>query len=206
MPDLPVSAASLRNSEAILSVLRHELAGCREVLEIGSGTGQHAVHFSANMPDICWQTSDLDENHEGINLHIANSGLSNVKAPLGLDVRSASPDGRLFDAVFTANTMHIMSFSAVEKMIPLVSSMLGKSALFCAYGPFRQDGRFSTQSNADFDSSLRARDPEMGIRELEKIDRIAESAGMHRQKCYAMPANNLLLVWQKKEGNSSDRT
>ena len=199
MPDLPTAPATLRNGAAILGVLRHELAGCRNVLEIGSGTGQHAVHFAAGMPDICWQTSDLAENHDGIRAHIANAGLDNVKAPLTVDVRSASPDTQKYDAVFTANTMHIMSFSAVGKMIPLIAGALGSCGLFAAYGPFRQGGEFNTESNANFDASLRARDPEMGIRALEEIDGLAENAGMRRVRSYAMPANNLLLIWQKDE-------
>ena len=199
MPDLPTAPATLRNSAAILGVLRHELTDCRNLLEIGSGTGQHAVHFAASMPDISWQTSDLSENHDGIRAHIANAGLDNVKAPLTLDVRSASLDMQKYDAVFTANTMHIMSFSAVRKMIALIAGLLGRGGRFAAYGPFRQDGKFNTESNANFDTSLRSRDPEMGIRELEEIDGLAEHAGMRRARTYAMPANNLLLIWQKNE-------
>jgi len=195
--DLPNAPASLRNSNPILGVLRHELADCCNLLEIGSGTGQHAVHFSANLPDLNWQTSDLPENHDGIRAHIAHSGLGNVKAPLTLDVRSATRNGQSYDAVYTANTMHIMSFSAVEKMIPLVASLLDGGGLFVAYGPFRQGGEFNAESNAKFDASLRERDTDMGIRELEEIDSLAESFGLCRIKKYAMPANNLLLIWQK---------
>lgn len=200
MPYLPTAPATLRNSAAILGVLRHELTDCRNLLEIGSGTGQHAVHFAACMPDICWQTSDLPENHDGIRAHIANAGLDNVKAPLTLDVRSRSPDTRKYDAVFTANTMHIMSFSAVGKMLPLIAGHLSRCGLFAAYGPFQQGGKFNTESNANFDGSLRARDPEMGIRELEEIDSLAENVSMRRVRTYAMPANNLLLIWQKDAG------
>lgn len=202
MAELPVAPATLRNSDAILGVLQHELAGCRELLEIGSGTGQHAVYFSARLRDIRWQTSDLPENHDGIHAHIVNSGLSNVKAPLTLDVRSASSHSPSYDAVFTANTMHIMSFSAVEQMIPFVAACLNEGGLFIAYGPFQQGGRFNTESNANFDASLRARDPDMGIRELEKIDGLAEDGGMCRARTYAMPANNLLLIWQKDKRNT----
>ncbi len=202
MSDLPIAPACLRNSDAILGVLRHELAECQDVLEIGSGTGQHAVHFSASLRDINWQTSDLSENHDGIRAHIANAGLDNVKAPLALDVRSATLDAPSYDAVFTANTIHIMSFSAVEKMIPFIAAHLSGGGLFLAYGPFRQGGRFNTESNANFDASLRARDPGMGIRELEKIDSLAEHVGMRRLRTYAMPANNLLLIWQKDMRNT----
>ena len=197
MSDLPNAPASLRNSNPILGVLRHELADCCNLLEIGSGTGQHAVHFSASLPDLNWQTSDLPENHEGIRAHIAHSGLGNVIAPLTLDVRSATRNGQSYDAVYTANTMHIMSFSAVEKMIPLVASLLDGGGVFVAYGPFRQGGKFNAESNANFDASLRARDPDMGIRELTEIDSLAEQVGLCQIRTYAMPANNLLLIWHK---------
>ncbi len=197
MADLPNAPASLRNSNPILGVLRYELADCRNLLEIGSGTGQHAVHFSESMSGLTWQTSDLPKNHDGIRAHIAHSGLTNVKAPLTLDVRSAAKGAQTYDAVYTANTMHIMSFSAVTDMISLVSSLLNSGGVFVTYGPFRQSGRFNAESNANFDASLRRSDPDMGIRELEKIDSLAEAVGLRRTRSYAMPANNLLLIWLK---------
>ncbi len=197
MTEPPIAPASLRNSEPILGVLRHELAACESLLEIGSGTGQHAVEFAAHLPGLTWQTSDLDETHAGILAQIANAGISNVIAPISLDVQSAQLQAAEYDAVFTCNTAHIMSFAAVNKMIPLVGTVLKCGGRFFCYGPFRQGGNFSTESNANFDLALRRRDPDSGIRDLEDIDRLARDAGMQRQRIYAMPANNLLGIWRK---------
>ncbi len=204
MTDPPVAPASLRNSEPIFGVLRHELAACESLLEIGSGTGQHAVEIAAHMPGLTWQTSDLDETHEGILAHIASAGVSNVMAPLSLDVRSAQLHAAEYDAVFTCNTTHIMSFAAVKKMILLVGTVMKRGGRFFCYGPFRQGGEFSTQSNAKFDLRLRRRDPDSGIRDLEDIDALAAAVGMQRQRIYAMPANNLLVAWQKTLSPLSD--
>jgi len=195
--DAPIAPAGLRNSEPILAVLRHELADCTNLLEIGSGTGQHAVEFAENLPDLSWQTSDLDENHEGILAHIENAGLTNVMAPILLDVRSANVSDAAYDAVFTCNTAHIMSFAAVKKMLRLVATSLQRDGVFACYGPFKQGGNFSTASNANFDQWLRQRDPESGIRNLEDLDILATDGGMQRRRVYAMPANNLLVIWQK---------
>lgn len=200
----PVAPASLRNSGPIFSVLRHELAACESLLEIGSGTGQHAVKIAAHIPGLTWQTSDLDETHEGILAHIANAGVSNVMAPLSLDVRSAQLNAAEYDAVFTCNTTHIMSFAAVKKMILLVGTVMKRGGSFFCYGPFRQGGEFNTQSNTEFDLWLRRRDPDSGIRDLEDIDILAAAVGMQRQRIYAMPANNFLVAWQKTLSPLSD--
>jgi len=199
----PIAPASLRNSEPILGVLRHELADCRALLEIGSGTGQHAVYFAPHLPGLSWQTSELDDKHNGIYAHLRHAGSNNVKPPLSLDVRSAELEGRAFNVVYTCNTAHIMGFAAVRKMIALASSVLTSNGLFCCYGPFRRDGKFSSESNEKFDASLRARDPEMGIRDLDEIDTLATSAGMQRRRVYAMPANNLFVFWEKIDSESS---
>lgn len=193
----PIAAASSRNTAAILGVLQHELAGRKSVLEIGSGTGQHAVAFAAALPHLTWQPSDLAGNHAGIRAHIDASGIDNLRPPLELDVRAARIDTSIYDAVFTCNTMHIMSFAAVQHMLVLVASLLPADGVFCAYGPFRVGGAFSTDSNAAFDASLRARDDEQGIRDLEAIDEFAAGHNLQRVRNYAMPANNLLLVWNK---------
>lgn len=197
MIDAPIAAAGLRNSGPILGVLCYELAACRSLLEIGSGTGQHAVEFAASLPDLTWQTSDLGETHDGIRAHIESAAITNVMAPLLLDVRSANLPGAAYDAVFTCNTAHIMSFAAVENMIRLVGTTLQINGVFACYGPFKQGGDFSTESNANFDQWLRRRDPESGIRNLEDLDTLATDAGMQRRRVYAMPANNLLVVWRK---------
>jgi cyclopropane fatty-acyl-phospholipid synthase-like methyltransferase len=195
--DLPVAPAGLRNCKPILAVLRTEIGACNELLEIGSGTGQHAVFFAEHLPDLVWQTSDLDEAHDGILAHIAAAKLANVRQPLSLDVRSATAGPTEYDAVYTCNTAHIMSLAAVEKMIQLAGTVLKDRGLFLCYGPFQQDGKFSTESNAKFNGWLGQQDVEMGIRDLEQIYTLAVAAGLHPHRAYAMPSNNLLVILKK---------
>jgi SAM-dependent methyltransferase len=114
-----------------------------------------------------------------------------------LDVRTANVDENAFDAGFSSNTAHIMSIDAVEKMFSLLGKALRHGGVFCLYGPFKRNGDFNTQSNADFDASLRQRDPAMGVRDIERLDEFASAAGMHRQRLYALPANNNVAVWQR---------
>ncbi len=192
----PEAPAAVRNAAPILQVLEREFAAVRSVLEIGSGTGQHAVAFAAAMPALTWQTSDRVENHPGITAWLDDAKLSNALPPLELDVLTDDVD-RQFDAVFSANTAHIMTVEAVEAMFSLVGRVLGAGGIFCLYGPFRQHGRFSTASNEQFHRSLVAAGKGMGIRDLEKLDGIAMDAGLERQRLYAMPANNLTVVWHK---------
>lgn len=193
----PFAVSADRNTGPVLEVLRGELRDCTDVLEIGSGTGQHAVAFGRALPHLNWQTSDLDENHAGIRSWIAASGASNVLPPRSIDVREARIEAERYDAVYSANTAHIMSFEAVGAMFELVGRALRHAGMFCLYGPFLLDGEFTTQSNADFDQSLRARDPLMGIRDLAAVDALAAAQGLRRERLYAMPANNLLAVWRK---------
>jgi cyclopropane fatty-acyl-phospholipid synthase-like methyltransferase len=169
------------------------------VFEIGSGTGQHAVTFAAAMPAIAWQTSDLEQSHDGIRAWIGEAGLDNVLPPLNFDVLSARAASAAFDAVFSANTAHIMSYTAVQKMFELAGAMLRGGGIFCLYGPFSRGGRFSTASNEAFDTSLRARNPAMGIRDLDDLELLAGRNGMELARTYAMPANNLLVVWARQE-------
>lgn len=197
MTEKPFAPATERNAQAILEVLRHEFRSCRSVLEIGSGTGQHAVSFAAEMGHLTWQTSDRDENHCGIHAWIEEAALANVRKPLSLDVLTAPASCDQYDAVFSANTTHIMSYAAVEKMFGIVGQVLPDAGVFCLYGPFRQNGAFNTPSNEEFDRSLRARDPAMGIRDLEDLDGLAIDEDLRRARLYAMPANNQLAVWIK---------
>lgn len=192
----PFSAASERNREPILAVLREHFADRRHVLEIGSGTGQHAVHFSAALPQLVWQTSDRDENHEGIRLWLEDAALANVKAPLSLDVSGPWPDAR-YDAVYSANTLHIMSWPEVEQFFAKLPQVLADDAVLAIYGPFNYDGKFTSESNAAFDASLRAAVPHRGIRDFEAVDRLANAAGLNLVNDHAMPANNRCLVWRR---------
>ena len=194
-PDAP---ATRRNREAILEVLRTEFATVRSVLEIGSGTGQHAVYFGHALPDISWQTSDRAENHEAIRAWMAAEALPNVLPPLELDVLAVDRVDRGYDAAFSANTAHIMSFAAVERMFRLVATALQTGGMFCLYGPFNIDGEFTSESNRQFDRSLREQDESMGIRDLGELDKLAAASGLDRERLYAMPANNMLAIWHRK--------
>ena len=194
--DKPWSAAAEKNAAPILEILRNEFRECTEVLEIGSGTGQHAVHFGSRLRHLNWQTSDLDENHAGIKAWLAEADLANVLAPLSLDVSRAHISTE-YDAVFSANTAHIMSFDAVPKMMALVGSVLRIGGVFCLYGPFRRFGEFNAPSNARFDASLRSRRGAMGIRDLEDLDAACAEHGLRRSSLYAVPANNLVVIWKK---------
>ncbi len=198
MTEKPFAEYAERNGGPILDILRNEFSDRSRVLEIGSGTGQHAARFAAGLPGLKWQTSDVDENHLGINAWVSSSRLDNLLPPLSLNVLGADLPVASYDAVFSSNTAHIMSIEAVEKMFRLVGRTLLEDGVFCLYGPFRQNGEFNTPSNAAFDESLRSRDPSMGIRDLEVLDQLGEANQLSRVRLYAMPANNHIAVWHKR--------
>ncbi len=190
--------AAERNAQPILGVLRNEFSDTESVFEIGSGTGQHAVFFAAALPQLEWQPSDVEENLHSIGAWVREAALANVRDPLPLDVlATADIPAASYDGVFTANTAHIMSFTAVKKMFAIAAQVLDPVGIFVLYGPIRQDGKFNTPSNAAFHESLRRGDPKMGIRDLGDLDRLAEAGDMRRKRLYAMPANNHIVVWQK---------
>ena len=195
----PRAPASERNRDAILEVLQVELRDCKSVLEIGSGTGQHAVWFASHLEFLDWQTSDLAENHAGINAWLDDAGLANALPPIELDVRTAVAGGTRYDAVFSANTAHIMSIEAVECMFGIAGSSILPAGKMCLYGPMNIDGTFTSESNARFDAQLKTQDPAMGIRDLEQLDAFAAGNGMHRFRRYAMPANNMIAIWANRE-------
>lgn len=197
MTDKPDAPATDRNRESILEVLRIEFENSQSVLEIGSGTGQHAVFFGRELPSLRWQTSDRRENHDGINAWIAASSLKNVGRPFDLDVEQVRDVPGEYDAVFSANTAHIMNIEAVKCMFKIVGNSLPPTGRFCLYGPFRLDGDFTSDSNRQFDESLKARDPRMGIRDLEALHALATDNGLNHARSYGMPANNMLIVWAK---------
>lgn len=198
MADKPFAEYAVRNAPPLLEVLQREFRDVRDVLEIGSGTGQHAVIFARELPHLQWHTSDLDENHSGIESWLAEAGLPNLHAPVSLDVRIASLEPASFDAVFSANTAHIMSIEAVAAMFSLVGDVLRAAGKFCLYGPFRRDGACNTLSNELFDSNLRSRDPQMGIRDLEILDEFGARCGLARQRLYAVPSNNYVATWTRR--------
>lgn len=193
-PDAPACA---RNRDPILQVLRTHFARYRNVLEIGSGTGQHAVYFAAAMPWLEWQCSDRPEYLPGIDAWRVEVGLANTPAPLPLDVAIGPWPARSFDAVFTANSLHIMGWAEVEAFFAGLSSVLAEQATLVVYGPFNRGGKFTSDSNRDFDASLRARDPRMGIRDFEAVDALASHIGLVLVEDVAMPANNRCLVWHR---------
>lgn len=192
-----IAAHTARNSAPILDVLRIEFRDAREILEIGSGSGHHATTFAAELQQLVWQTSDVDENLAQICRWLDSNAIPNVLPPLSLDVRTATLPNASYDGIFSANTAHIMSAAAVDQMFELAASVLRAQGVFCLYGPFRQQGEFNAPSNAAFHASLCAQDPAMGIRHLEDLDQFAAGCGLLRQQLYAMPANNCLAVWKK---------
>ena len=193
----PFAQSCVENRDPIYSVLAPRVEGCETLLEIGSGTGQHAVYFGAELSDLTWQTSDRRENHGGILAWLAEAGLPNVRPPLALDVLSDTWPAGSFDGAFSANTAHIMSENAVVAMFGGIGQVLRPGGLFLLYGPFNYDGRFTAPSNASFDVSLRQRDPSMGIRDLSWLREIAESSGLMLAEDIEMPVNNRTLVWRK---------
>lgn len=195
--DKPFSAASERNREPILSVLREQFAGVQSVLEIGSGTGQHAVHFAGAMPHLTWHCSDRAQNLPGVRLWLAQAALPNTPAPIELDVNGTWPPLQ-FDAVFSANTLHIMGWAEVQRMFAMLSRVLKDESRLTLYGPFNRGGRFTSQSNARFDAELKGADPKRGIRDFEAVDRLAAQAGLMLIDDRALPANNCCLTWRRE--------
>lgn len=196
MLDKPFSAACEGNREPILAVLREHLSDRRRVLEIGSGTGQHAVHFAAGMPWLVWQSSDRFEHLAGIRAWLAEAALPNTPAPLELDVRGRWPQQR-FDAVFSANTLHIMAWREVEAMFRGIDDVLEANGTVAIYGPFKYGGAFTSESNAAFDAALRAVGGHMGLRDAEAVHSLARRIGLQPIADIAMPANNRTLVWRR---------
>jgi SAM-dependent methyltransferase len=195
----PHSPSCERNRGPILDVLREHFADRRQVLEIGSGTGQHAVHFAAALPRLSWQSSDRAENLPGIRAWLAEAALPNTPEPLEFDVGGAWPSGP-FDAVFSANTLHIMAWPEVKQLFARLPAITTDDACLIFYGPFNDGGRYSSDSNAAFDAWLKARGAHMAIRDAEAVDALALAAGFDLLADIAMPANNRCRVWRRVHG------
>lgn len=198
-PSRPYSTACERNRDPILAVLREHFVDRHRVLEIGSGTGQHAVYFAAAMPWLVWQSSDRAQNLDGIRLWLDEAALPNTPPPLTLDVNNAWP-ALDADALFSANTLHIMAWDEVLQLFARLPAVATVDARLVIYGPFNYGGRFTSDSNAAFDASLKAQHPHMGIRDFEAVDALAAGAGFTLLEDRAMPANNRCLVWWR-DGN-----
>lgn len=192
----PFSQACENNKLPILEVIR---AYFREgtILEIGSGTGQHAVFFAAHLPSVFWQTSDQQHYHEGINLWLDDYDGDNLGRPLTFDVNQAELPINRVDGIFSANTAHIMGWSSVINMFTKAGILLGEGCYFCLYGPVNINGDYTSDSNQAFDQHLKHTDPQMGIRDLEALTELAEHNGFRLKQLHQMPANNVLMVWQK---------
>lgn len=193
--DKPFAPACERNRDPILAVLRRRFADRRRVLEIGSGTGQHAVYFAAALPQLQWQASDRAEQLPGIRKWLDEAALPNTPPPLALDAaRGPWPQAR-FDAAFTANTLHIMGWPEVEACFAGLDRVLENDAVLAVYGPFNYGGHYTSASNREFDAWLRARDPHSGVRDFEAVDALARGIGLRLAEDAGMPANNRCLVW-----------
>lgn len=218
----PYSPSCERNQDPILAVLREHFAGRRRVLEIGSGTGQHAVHFAAAMPWLSWQCTDAEDRLDGIRMWLDDARLANTPEPFALQATAVPTpglvpslakrydaiygdavrhdairdDGMRYDAVFSANTLHIMGWPEVQALFASLPALLADDASVAVYGPFNRHGAFTSESNRDFDDSLKARDARSGIRDFEAVNALAEDIGLRLIADVAMPANNAMLVWR----------
>ncbi|WP_323846195.1 DUF938 domain-containing protein [Microbulbifer magnicolonia] len=199
--ELPDAPSCARNREPILAQLRRLLADSRTVLEVGSGTGQHAVYFAPRLPHLVWQTSDRAENLPGIRAWLAQEPADNLRAPLELDVDDDWPSISV-DTIFSANTLHIMSADSVRQFFHKLPRVLQPGGRLVVYGPMKIAGQYIGPSNADFDQWLKERDPLSGIRDLEWLDQLALAAGLEREELHYLPANNQLIVWRKKTERS----
>ena len=204
--DKPFSPSCERNRDPILAVLRRHLLDARRVLEIGSGSGQHAVHFAAAMPWLTWQSSDAASQHAGIQQWLDEAGLANTPPPIALQAAAEPaphfepglpPSLLPFDAVFTANSLHIMGWPEVQALFASLPAILAEHALLIVYGPLNEGGHFSSESNRQFEGWLKARDPRSGIRDVEAVEVLAAAIGLQRIDDIEMPANNRMLVWRR---------
>lgn len=185
------------NKVPILEVLRDVFADRKQVLELASGTGQHAMHFGHALPHLTWQTSELQQNHAGIRLWLDEAQLPNVLAPVHIDANDEHWPVGQYDAIFNANTVHILSWPEVEKLFSGIGRVLLGGGLLCLYGPFNYNGKFTSDSNARFDVWLKSRDPRSGVRDFEALNALAEAQGMTLLIDIEMPINNRTLVWQR---------
>ncbi|MFD0726637.1 DUF938 domain-containing protein [Lysobacter brunescens] len=207
MIEKPHSPSCDRNKTPILNVLRTHFADRRHVLEIGSGTGQHAVHFAEAMPWLIWQCSDDEVYLPGIRMWLDEARLPNTPSPFPLQAVAAPaahfspqpvpmPDAG-YDAVFSANTLHIMGWPEVEALFASLPTLLADDAMVAVYGPFNIGGAYTSESNREFDGWLKARDPRSGIRDLEAVNALAAGIGLRLVADVEMPANNRMLLWRR---------
>ena len=196
---LPYSQACENNKLAILKVLQRYISNEGSVLEIASGTGQHGEFFANKFPRLCWQTSDIPSAVARLNLRISSSNLPNLPLAIPLDVNTPDSCVAGYNFLFTANSLHIMSEKSVENFFIGTPAFLQNPGLLFIYGPFKYSGEFTTESNAQFDTWLKERDPDSGVRDLEIINDLAAHAGLNLIEDFQMPANNQLLVFSNTQ-------
>ena len=196
MMSKPFSQACENNKRPILKVLSNVFADRQRVLEVGSGTGQHASFFAERLPHLQWQASDIQAHMAGVEQWRKAVNLANLPPILEFDVNSQRWPCEDVDAVFSANTLHIISWPEVQAMFQLLANNLNEGSKLCVYGPFNYNGKYTSESNASFDDWLRARDPQSGIRDFEKVDALAQAGGFKLFDDFALPANNRLLYWR----------
>lgn len=195
MMQKPFSPSADRNKEPILEQLRKEVSANQTVLEIGSGTGQHACFFAKALPEITWQPTELRQNIPVINSWIKEQGTNNILEPIELDVDKPWPAVNA-QVTYTCNTLHIVSLASAHSLITGSKSILGEAGKLCVYGPFMVDGAHTSESNRNFDEQLRSSNPESGVRNLTELDTFAQNLGFSACRYSPMPANNLFVVWE----------
>lgn len=198
----PFSESCVQNQAEICGILQDLLGNNKQVLEIASGTGQHAVYFAERLPHLIWQTSDVEEYHQGINQWLNEAALENTRAPICLDVSKDSwPEYNgsevSIDAIFSANAVHIMGWENVVDYFHYGAQLLEEHGLFMLYGPFNYDEKYTSDSNERFDEWLKSRNPESAIRNFETLDELANKNKMKIKHDFEMTANNRILCWAK---------
>lgn len=197
--DLPVVDSCLRNQRPILDVLGQFLPKNARVLEIGSGTGQHAAYMTEHLPGICWQPTEMSERLDEITLWQQHCNRAGFLPPLELDVCQDIWPARDFDAVFSANVVHFVSWPEVERLFVGVARCLNAGGLLMLYGPYNYDGQFTSEGNIALDGWLRERNPESGIKDFEQVLLLARKHHLHLRADEEMPSNNRMLVFQKAD-------
>jgi SAM-dependent methyltransferase len=194
----PYAESCEKNREPILAALKEIFADRKRVLEIASGTGQHAVYFGRELHHLVWQPSELAQNLAGIQAWLDEAQLPNVLPPLALDVNDVRWPVTAADAIFNANTVHIISWPEVERLFAHIARAIEPGGYVCFYGPYNYGGKFTSESNARFDAWLKSRDPNSGVRDFEAVNRLAASHGLELPRDIEMPSNNRILVWEAR--------